>query len=349
MTNAKITAETFLNDKELREQTMERVEVLDKVKQLFLIPELECMTGKQVADYFEVDPETIKKQYQRNRDEFDSDGAHTKQLSAFKNLGGTRCPFKNMAQQNGKMIITLDDDTRLEIPNHGIKCYPKRAVLRMGMLLRDSRVAKEVRTQLLNTFEHATVEQRTAEINEEERLLLDAVKSMASGDNITAASCFTKYIDYKNRYIAKIEQHNAELSQENAKISEQKEKVEEINKGLATTNAVLVKEQSKWEHRSIINALIRAYAGVVYSWSSSKYGTAFNDYYKQLKYKYHIDIDSRWIRNNKVGQKIAYIRRDELDRAVKLAVAMCEHEGINTGKIINEVNSESAKTTNKSD
>lgn len=56
-----------------------------------------------------------------------------------------------MSQQNGKMIITLNDNTLLEIPNHGVKCYPKRAVLRMGMLLRDSRVAKEIRSQLSDT------------------------------------------------------------------------------------------------------------------------------------------------------------------------------------------------------
>lgn len=68
---------------------------------------------------------------------------------------------------------------------------------------------------------------------------------------------------------------------------------------------------------------------------------------KQLKYKYHIDIDSRWIRNNKIGRRIDYIKHDELTRAVKLAVAMCEHEAIDTGKIINEVNSEAAKSTSK--
>lgn len=39
----------------------------------------------------------------------------------------------------------------LRVPNVGIRLFPKRAVLRLGMLLRDSRVAQEVRTQLLAT------------------------------------------------------------------------------------------------------------------------------------------------------------------------------------------------------
>ena len=39
--------------KDLREQMIGRVEVLDKVKNLFLIPEMNVMTVKQVAEYFE--------------------------------------------------------------------------------------------------------------------------------------------------------------------------------------------------------------------------------------------------------------------------------------------------------
>lgn len=41
-----ITADSFLDNKELREEATAMVEVLDKVKQLFLLPELDCMTAK---------------------------------------------------------------------------------------------------------------------------------------------------------------------------------------------------------------------------------------------------------------------------------------------------------------
>lgn len=255
MTNARITADTFLNSKELREEAKARVEVLDKVKSLFLIPELECMTVKQVADYFEVDFETVKWQYKNNRDEFDEDGVHTKKPFDMRSLSGSQTPTLKMAQRRGFLEITLSDNTTVAIPNCGIKCFPKRAVLRMGMLLRDSVIAKEIRTQLLNTFEHATVEQRTAEIDQEEDLVGSIIKSALKGDKTNAIASLTEYIGYKNRYIAEIEQHNAELSQENAKISEEKEKIEEINKGLTTANAALSKEQSTWEPKPILNAL----------------------------------------------------------------------------------------------
>ena len=46
-------------------------------------------------------------------------------------------------------------------------CFSKRAILRIGMLLRDSKVAQEVRTQLLNTFENASDKIKTQDIDEE--------------------------------------------------------------------------------------------------------------------------------------------------------------------------------------
>lgn len=49
----------IVENKELREKVSGRVEVLDKVKELLLLPQLEMMTAKQVADYYEVDIEAI--------------------------------------------------------------------------------------------------------------------------------------------------------------------------------------------------------------------------------------------------------------------------------------------------
>lgn len=119
---------------------MARVEVLDKVKQLFLIPELECMTITQVADYFGTDSTTIRQQYQRNKDEFDSDGTHIKKMSEFQISNVTSCHTRKVTQQGGGLVISLEDGTEIKIPNCGTRCFPKRAILRMGMLLRDSRV-----------------------------------------------------------------------------------------------------------------------------------------------------------------------------------------------------------------
>ncbi|MCC2363915.1 Bro-N domain-containing protein [Bacillus cereus] len=49
--------------------------------------------------------------------------------------------------------------------------FPKRAILRVGMLLRDSEVAKEVRTQLLNIKENTVTDVKTYEIDYEQEVL----------------------------------------------------------------------------------------------------------------------------------------------------------------------------------
>lgn len=321
-----ITAESFFDDKEFREEAIARIEVLDKVKQLVLIPELECMTIKQLADYYEVDVDTIKRQYQRNQDEFDSDGACTKSLSDFKILNRTSCSVKNFTQLNGRMVITFNNGTELIIPNRGIKCFPKRAILRMGMLLRDSKIAAEVRTQILNGYEKLTPEQRTDEIDKEEDLVGSIIKSALKGETQNVLTTFTDYIGFKNRYIAKIEKNNAELTQENARISEQKEKVEEINKDLTTENHVLAADILKWTDRASANRLIRVLAGSL----NRGFADTFNLVYHELYYKYSISLKTRaGIAKKKSLPLISFIKDNEWIYLYKVVAAICNNKGIN--------------------
>lgn len=102
--------------------------------------------------------------------------------------------------EHGKCIFKITNDITLEVPNRGVKVFPKRAILRIGMLLRDSEVAKEVRTQLLNTFEHSTDEQKTFEIDEEMRLKMNIGIAYASGDMDELTKANMEYNAYKNRY-----------------------------------------------------------------------------------------------------------------------------------------------------
>ena len=159
-----MTELNIVEDKALREQVAGRVEVLDKVKELFLLPVLEMMTVQQMAEYYEVEEEVIQKCYQRNKTEIDSDGVIKRTSKSILGLIGQDV---QLVKNKGYAEIFLSDDVKLRVPHRGMKFFPKRAVLRVGMLLRDSEVAKEVRTQLLNTFEHATPEERVNEIDRE--------------------------------------------------------------------------------------------------------------------------------------------------------------------------------------
>ena len=69
-----MNTEKLIEDKNLRELMMDRTEVLDKVKKLFLIPELSMVSARQIAEFYEVDIHSLQMCYQRNKKEIDSDG-----------------------------------------------------------------------------------------------------------------------------------------------------------------------------------------------------------------------------------------------------------------------------------
>ena len=166
-------------EKELRNQYIGRVEVLEKVKELFLIPDFNMMTATQISKFYEVDIEVFKKCYQRNKIEIDNDGTTHATFANFVERWGHDVPFVK-TQTNTE--FSVNDEMKIVVPNRGVKLFSKRAILRIGMLLRDSRVAKEIRTQLLNTFENSSNEVKVSEINEELAIQKRLGEAMFSGD-----------------------------------------------------------------------------------------------------------------------------------------------------------------------
>lgn len=326
MGDKKMTSDIFLESKDMRDKCIGQIELLDKVKTLFLLPELDCLTTKQVADYFEVGVEAIQSQYKRNKNEFDSDGVCLKKISDFKMRCCSDGTTLKKTQRKGFVELAYPNGTVISIPYCGIKCFPKRAILRMGMLLQGSRVSQEVRTQFLNAFEHTTAEQRTAEIDEEERLVGSVIRASLNGDTTTAVASLTEYIGYKNRYIAQIEEHNAKLTQENSEISEQKAQVEQANKDLTLENDILAKDILKWTDRSSANRLVKKLAGKCFN---SDFNYTFNTIYKELMYKYGICVSSRKKRDGNKKSKIAYIKDNEWVYLYKVIAAIYNQNHLN--------------------
>lgn len=116
---------------------------------------MEYATSKQVADFYDIEQYSLKNIIKRHREELESDGMVNKTKTDL---------LKLLKSQND----TLES---VSIPNRGVNIFPKRAILRVGMLLRDSEVAKEVRTQLLNIEEHTATEVKTYEIDYEQEVL----------------------------------------------------------------------------------------------------------------------------------------------------------------------------------
>lgn len=185
------TQEEVIDSKALRDKYVGRYDILEKVKKLLLVPGTELATTKQVAEYYStrrtvqeklmgladniVTEETIQKVYQRHRDEFIEDGVVLKKANDFLN-------WNRIPGQRGSTTMMFCNGESMIISNSGTKVFPRRAILRVGMLLTGSDVAREVRTQILNIEEKTSDEIKTQDINEEQQLLLNIGIAYASGN-----------------------------------------------------------------------------------------------------------------------------------------------------------------------
>ena len=124
--------------------------ILDQIKCLYfaLWKGEGIATTEQLADFYEVSVGTIRPLLKPHKDEFESDGVKTLRSKALKDA---RC------------VIQLPPETSQAL------IWTPRAALRLGMLLRDSAIAKAVRTSLLNAAEKVI----PAQAQEIERLKLE--------------------------------------------------------------------------------------------------------------------------------------------------------------------------------
>lgn len=275
-----LTQDQLIESKELREQMAGRVEVLDKVKELLLIPKTEFATVGLVSEFYGVDIEAVKKVVQRNEDELLSDG--------MKRLNGREIKEElvgdNMSLTKFQGYFMIEG---IRFRNNTNILLSRRAILRIGMLLQDSVIATEVRTQLLNIEEKVSNEVKIEDIDEEQMLAVGVGMAFASGDSMAIITAATKMMDFKNRHI------------EELKIS---------NKALA--GAIL-----EWEDRSKLNSGVRNLA----SYINKPFGVVWNELYTELLYKHHISVKKRG------GQPyLQWIKEDEWNKVVKSFAAMCE-------------------------
>ena len=276
----------FIDDRTLRDSRISRVEVLERVKNLLLIPGTEFATVKQVAEFYEVSDRQIKALYTKNKKEIDVDGSFLINRNYFN---GSEVSFTSVKEQT-KVTYIFENGQQIVINNRGLRAFSKRCVLRIGMLLTDSPVAKEVRTQLLNIEEKTSNEVKTEDIDEEQRLIDNVGKAYASGNINDLLKATTEYNAFQNRHITK----------------------------LKADNKALAGDILEWKDRNKLNAGVRKLASVrrVY------FGNIWNELYKNLQYKYGICLKQR-------GNKpyLQWIKKSEWDSVIKTFCAMCEAYG----------------------
>ncbi len=191
----------LLENKEMRETYMERLEVLDQVGNLLLLDELGMATFSQVCNYYHVSEGTLKSVVFEHGDEVESDGY--KVYAKDEILLSWNIQLKT--KRGGFDILNNEGEVIASGSNKGIALFPKRAILRIGMLLRDSDIAKELRTQLLNIVEKTSDETKTIEIDKEKELLLNIMLAKSDTERAIAVNEHMKYVE---RYKQKAERYD---------------------------------------------------------------------------------------------------------------------------------------------
>ncbi|WP_371598676.1 restriction endonuclease [Streptomyces sp. NBC_00564] len=130
-----INESALLESKALRDSALDRTDVLDRVKTLSLLPDGMHVTTAMVAAYFKVAERAINRLAQRHRDELTVNGLRI--------LRG-----EDLARFKGD-TLSLYPDSHPQ-PRSSLALWSRRAVLNVAMLLRDSDVARQVRTYLLD-------------------------------------------------------------------------------------------------------------------------------------------------------------------------------------------------------
>lgn len=151
-----LTESAFVESKSLRNNQLATVsharaiEILNQVKALYfaLWQGTGTATTGSIAEFYEVSLDVVQKALQRHRDELIDDGLKT---------------------IRGKQLKDAADKLSIPSKTSQVTIWNPRSALRLGMLLRDSEVAKTVRTSLLNIVEKV-VPNQTQEI---ERLKLE--------------------------------------------------------------------------------------------------------------------------------------------------------------------------------
>ena len=280
----------FIDDRHLRDKNVSRFDVLEKVKDLLLISGTDYAVLSQVSDYYEVGLEAIASLVKDNREELLEDGLINATGVETKEILGKFS--KDFANQRG--YFTCDG---IKFNHRNNLLFTRRSILRVGMLLRDSVIAKEVRTQLLNIEEKTSDDVKIQDITEEQSLMLAVGMAFANGDLNAFATASTNLVAFKNRHIEQLQADNEKLESDN----------------MALAGDIL-----EWSDRKKMSAGIRR----LKTFTTLTYADLWNELYRNLQYKYGISLKQR-------GKSpfIQHVKESEWDKVIKVFSAMCEAYG----------------------
>lgn len=288
--------------------TEKNIEVLDKVKEILTLGNTDLMTVQMVADYYEVGIEAIQSLIKRNRKELESNGMNTltsKEIKKIFGMSNTNIPsYRWGFEYEGQRFN-----------NRGNILLTKRTLLNIGMLLRDSKVAQELRKRILDIVYDAeegngSVETVVSEIDEEMQITQEMTKAIYEGDVEKESLLKTRIIALRNKRIKELEDDNTHKG--------------DVIDGFS-------KNISLQEKRQRISQIVRK-GGYEYA---ERWGLLYSEFEK----KYHMNLNKRMKSYDgeiKINNKIDYIDKVEhmIPELYDLAVKLFESD---VNKIVDEI------------
>lgn len=184
MNNIEVIENGIIDLEERKLQINENnIKVLESVKEILTLGQSELMTVQMAADYFEINKNALEVCIKRNRKEFESNG-----LKLYKR----------------NEVLNLHSDSLEKVPNRGLILLTKRTLLNIGMILTESKAAKELRRRILDIVHDAednkgSIENIVNEIDEETKLSMDLGVAMVKGDINEVMNLNTKIFELKKQ------------------------------------------------------------------------------------------------------------------------------------------------------
>lgn len=138
----------YFGNRESRQKYIDKTEVLDDMCFIEYMPYINLSTSKQVADFYGIDYRAMRNIIDNYKAEFVEDGykkVPTKSIVA--EIKQLTPKGEHISIVSGKGGYILDDRYILGYAYTGL--FTKKAILRVGMIIKNSAVALEVRTRLI--------------------------------------------------------------------------------------------------------------------------------------------------------------------------------------------------------
>ena len=260
-----LNEELLINNKEERDKYINRINVLEQVKNIITLPNTSKLTTTQVAKYFNVDNTTIEnyyklKKFKSLKEELIEDGLKLEKYSEIIDMTGL--DYKTLLSNGFK------------ISKRGSYIFTKRCILRIAMVMRNNSIAKEVRTRLLDII-HDTEKNNPKiinniinEIRDEQQIQKELIEAVMCGDFSKETQLKTELIGLKNKRITELEKENK----------------------LRSDNATLIQDT-----RLIINRIVRYITNKRYH---GNFKACWDYVYTLANYKLHMNIKKREHKKN---------------------------------------------------